>query len=106
MQISSLASWAIQRLLIVLMASHRAKASHLAVLWSLHVTNRYAANSSNGAFASFRSHVSNPSVNHPQTGANRSRTLPWSRQRRVIAVGSAPGFCLLPARPFQRGPLL
>ena len=28
-------------------------------------TNRYAANSSSGAFASFGSRVSNPSVNHP-----------------------------------------
>jgi hypothetical protein len=49
-------------------------------------TNRYAANSSSNAFASFRSRVSNPSVNHPNTGASSSRaslTLPWSRQRRA-----------------------
>jgi hypothetical protein len=35
----------------------------------------YAANSSSNAFASFRSRVSNPSVNHPYTGANSSRAL-------------------------------
>ena len=29
------------------------------------VNDRYAANSSSSAFASFRSLVSNPSVNHP-----------------------------------------
>jgi len=39
----------------------------------------YAANSSKSAFASFRSRVSNLSVNHPYTGASSSRaccTLP------------------------------
>jgi hypothetical protein len=34
------------------------------------------ANSSSNAFASFRSRVSNPSVNHPYTGANSSRASP------------------------------
>ena len=46
----------------------------------------HAANSCSSAFASFRSRVSNPSVNHPYTGANSSRAcciLPWSRQRRA-----------------------
>src|SRR6516162_7312427 len=46
----------------------------------------HVASCSSNAFASFRSRVSNPSVNQPQTGANNSRacrTLPWSRQRRA-----------------------
>ena len=46
----------------------------------------HAANSCSSAFASFRSRVSNPSVNHPYTGASSSRAccvLPWSRQRRA-----------------------
>ncbi len=33
----------------------------------------HAASSSNSAFASFRSNVSNPSVNQPYTGASSSR---------------------------------
>ena len=48
----------------------------------------YAANSSSNVFASFRSRVSNPSVNHPYTGANSSRAccvLPWSRHTRFYA---------------------
>ena len=32
------------------------------------LTNRYDAKSSSSAFDSFRSRVTNPSVNHPQTG--------------------------------------
>src|SRR6516164_11128361 len=46
----------------------------------------FYVNSSRSTFASFTSFVSNPSVNHPYTGANSSRaccTLPWSRQRRA-----------------------
>ena len=46
----------------------------------------HAANSSNNAFASFRSRVSKPSANQPYTGANSSRAccpLPWSRQKRA-----------------------
>jgi hypothetical protein len=43
-------------------------------------------NSSISSFASFRSRVSNPSVNHPYTGASSSRAcciLPRERQRRA-----------------------
>jgi hypothetical protein len=53
---------------------------------SQNLLGRYDANCSNNAFASFRSRVSNPSVNQPYTGANSSRaccTLPWSRLRRA-----------------------
>jgi hypothetical protein len=53
---------------------------------------RQACSSSSSAFASFRSRVSKPSVNHPKTGASSSRaccTLPWSRQRRERAHGRA-----------------
>ena len=76
---------------------------------SIHVSDRigssfacssskgYAANSSSNAFASFRSRVSNPSVNQPYTGASSSRacrTLPWSRQRRarLMAARSSQDF--------------
>ena len=51
----------------------------------------HAANSCSSAFASFRSRVSNPSVNQPYTGANSSRaccTLPWSRQRRASLMAA------------------
>src|SRR5262249_21364705 len=56
-------------------------------------------NSSSNAFASIRSRVSNPSVNHPYTGASSSRaccTLPWSRQRRarLTAASSSRPFAL------------
>src|SRR5262249_51905561 len=61
----------------------------------------HTASCSSSAFASFRSRVSNPSVNHPYTGASNSRAccgLPWSRQRRVVSpflVGSLARFqCL------------
>jgi len=46
----------------------------------------YEANSSSNAFASFRSSVLWPSVNHPYTEASSSRafcTLPWSRRSRA-----------------------
>src|SRR5262249_16061924 len=49
----------------------------------------YVTNSSSNAFASFRSRVSKPSVNHPYTGASSSRacsTLSWSRQRQARLV--------------------
>ena len=52
----------------------------------------YEASSAKRAFASFRSRVSNPSVNHPYTGASSSRaccTLPWSRQSRAMLIGVA-----------------
>src|SRR6516165_8898774 len=50
-----------------------------------------SANSSSSTFASLTSRVSNPSVNHPYTGANSSRaccTLPWSRQRRAMLIAA------------------
>jgi hypothetical protein len=47
-------------------------------------------NSSRSAFASFRSRVSNPSVNHPYTGANSSRV-----------VGSAWGALVPPVPAWQ-----
>ena len=57
-----------------------------------------AANSSSNAFASFRSRVSNPSVNQPYTGARSSRRHPalvapeaGHTHRRT----QLPGFCLL-----------
>src|SRR5215475_7785970 len=49
--------------------------SHNAVLAVLVLESQGAAdhaNSSNNALASFKSAVSNPSVNHPYTGASRS----------------------------------
>src|SRR5262249_27227517 len=57
----------------------------------VHGGKRYDANSFSSAFASFRSSVSKPSVNHPYTGANSSRascTLPWSRQRRARLIAA------------------
>src|SRR6516164_4814201 len=54
----------------------------------------HAASSSSSAFASFRSGVSKPSVNQPQTGASRSRASPrrpcsrHSRARLVAARNS------------------
>ena len=39
------------------------------------LTNRYDANSSSNAFASFRSRVSNPSVNQPQTESEQFARL-------------------------------
>src|SRR5262249_6167721 len=58
---------------------------------------RYTFNSSSSTFASLRSSVSNPSVNHPYTGASSSRassTLHWSRQRRarLMAARSSQDF--------------
>src|SRR5262249_6386549 len=64
----------------------------------------HAANSSSNAFASFRSSVSNPSVNHPYTGAGSSRTsctFPWSRhsRARLIAEWSSGARATAYARP-------
>jgi hypothetical protein len=58
---------------------------------------RHQPSSLSSAFASFRSRVSNPSVNHAYTGASSSRaccTFPWSRQRRarLIAARSSNDF--------------
>ena len=47
----------------------------------------HAASDLSNTFASFRSRVSHPSVNHPYTGANRSRArcgLFWERQTHKI----------------------
>jgi hypothetical protein len=47
---------------------------------------RHTTSDLSSAFASFRSRVSNPSVNQSYTGASSSRacrTLPWSRQKRA-----------------------
>jgi hypothetical protein len=67
---------------------------------------RYDANSSSSAFASFRSSVSNPSVNHPYTGASSSRDclhLALVAPEACEAHGGAelPGFGLLLARDLQ-----
>src|SRR5262244_1138240 len=66
--------------------------SHDAVLVVLVLESQGAgghANSSNNALASLRSAVSNPSVNHPYTGASRSWAswrLPCCCQRRARLV--------------------
>ena len=51
--------------------------------------SHHNANVPSRAFASFRSCVSNPSVNQPYKGASSSRAccgLSWSRQRRAMLI--------------------
>ena len=71
-----------KKMQIAALMSHRATAL-IEWRWSLGRCSRagpmdliggsHAANSCRSAFASFRSRVSNPSVNHPYTGASSSR---------------------------------
>src|SRR5215831_12090652 len=58
------------------------------------IHHRLSESTSSSAFASIRSAVSNPSVNHPYTGASRSWAswrLPWCchNRARLVAVRSS-----------------